>query len=515
MADRTSGARRDRIDLGLSNTELGQLRIRHWRMVLNELHDVFDRAFQHLHRRVRFDLGAVFLFDHDRQVFRSVKVMSAGEVLEGEEEMPLPARSPLWRLFRGQTDFLVLGPPDNAAFVPLEAFDNLLGMLRLDRWREGPAFTEREKESIRRLADSLALAVWRVNLAVQDRVRDTQLRTFNEVSVLIHQSLRLKKLLEDVARRIVKNLGFDRVKIFLVDPKKKILRGELGFAIAEGLMDISEEVYPLKAGGNPLVDALTGNPRNPMLASFRQPIRYIPLRARSEVMGVFMVDNLLSQQEITADEIQLLENLAGQMGLAVKNAELYEGVEELSITDELTRLYLPRYFKERLEQECQRAARTNAPFALGMLDVDRFKGINDTYGHLVGDRVLQELAKQLRSVTRQIDVVGRYGGDEFCLLLPNTNAEQALQFAQRLRQKVAEIQFPLPHDTPLTITVSVGVAVYPQHGSQAEELIRLADAALYSAKSGGRNDVRLFSPEAGRGQPPSASTDEPDITGSA
>jgi diguanylate cyclase (GGDEF)-like protein len=485
------------IDLGVGGSELGLLRIQHWASVLAELHDVFERAFHVMHGALPFNVGAVFLFDHDRQVFRAAKVMSGGEILDGEEEMPLPARSPLWKLMRRETDLLVVGPPDNATFVPLVAFENVLGVLRVDRWR-GRSYTPAEREFLQSLARSLALAIWRINLAVQDRIRDTQLRTFNEVSVLIHQSLRLKKLLEDVAKKVVKNLGFDRVKIFLADAKKKVLHGELGYAISEGLIDISEEVYPLKGAGNPLVDALVDNGRNPALSSFRQPIRYIPLRARSEVMGVFMVDNLLSQQEITPEEIQLLETLAGQLGLAVKNAELYEGVEELSITDELTRTYLPRYFKERLEQECQRAARTGAKFAVCMLDVDRFKSINDTYGHPMGDRVLQELARQLRAVSRQIDVVGRYGGDEFAILLPNTNAEQAMQFAQRLRQKVNELQFALPHEQSLPISVSLGIAIYPEHAHQAEELVKLADTALYWSKTGGRNDVRLYTPEAAR-----------------
>ncbi|HRY29924.1 MAG TPA: sensor domain-containing diguanylate cyclase [Elusimicrobiota bacterium] len=502
MADLPSKTgRRSRAEFDFDTSDFCDFPVTHWRSVLPELHGVFERAFFSLRRHSSFDMGAVFLFDPEAQLFRTAKIISGGEMLDGEEEMPLPPKSPMWRLIRRETDFLVLGPPDNAAFLPLAAFGTFLGALRVDRGRARKPFTRTERDFLVRFADALSTAMWRVNYAVHDRLRDNQLRTFSEVSVLIHQSLRLKKLLEDVARKIVKNLGMDRVKIFLVDRKRKSLQGELGYTLSEGLVDITDEKYPLKADGNPLVDALVGNPRNPMLTAFRQPVRYIPLRARNEVMGVFMVDNLLSQQEISQDELRLLETLAGQLGLAVKNAELYEGVEELSITDELTRLYLPRYFKERLEQECQRSARADGSFAICMLDVDRFKNINDTYGHPIGDRVLQELAKQLRAASRQIDVVCRYGGDEFIILLPNTKAEQALQFAQRLRLRVRDVQIPLPHEQALQVGVSIGIAVYPEHSRQAEELIRLADTALYGAKSGGRNDARLYSPDARRQAP--------------
>jgi diguanylate cyclase (GGDEF)-like protein len=434
---------------------------------------------------------------------RSVKVMSGGEMMDGEEEMPLTSRSPLWQIIHRRKDFLAMGPPDHAVFSLLEAFGHPLGVLRLDRWSVHRPLFPAERRALQRISRSLALAVWHTATSVHTRLMDTQLRTFNEVSVLIHQSLRLKRLLEDVAKKIVRNLGFDRVRVYLVDPKKKVLRGELGYAIFEGLTDISDEVHPLKpGGGNPLVETLLGKARHPVADTYRETLRYIPLRSRNEIMGVFLVDNLLSQQPLAPEEVQLLETLAGQLGLAIKNAELYEGVEEMAITDELTRVYLPRYFRERLDQECLRAARAGTSFSVCMLDVDYFKRINDTYGHPVGDRVLQELSRQLLITSRKIDVVCRYGGDEFIILLPNTNAEQALQFAQRLRQNVNDLPFPLPHEQALRVSISAGIAVYPTHAVQAEELIRLADVALYGSKADGRNRVRLFSPEAERKGPP-------------
>jgi diguanylate cyclase (GGDEF)-like protein len=483
------------------------LKIRHWREVVTELHRVFGQSLQRIRRQAAFDSAAAFLWDPEAGVMRAVKTVSGEEVIDGEEELPLTPKSPLRGLMQGGLEWLTLGPPDNAAFVPLKVFSSLLGLIRLSRGRTRRPFTRNEKRFLLQQAHALSLAVWWINSSVQDRLREAQWRTFNEISVLIHQSLRLRKLLEDVAKKVVKNFGFDRVKIFLVDSKKKVLRGELGYTLFEGLTDISKEMYPLKAGENALVNPLSrfpfvlpGRQEESLLGGLHRRILHsVPLQARQETLGVFMVDNLLSQQEISAEEIQLLETLAGQLALAIKNAALYEGVEELSIRDELTKLYLVRYFKERLEQECLRAVRSHIPFALCMVDVDRFKSINDTYGHPMGDRVLQGIAQQLQLVSRKMDVVARYAGDEFIVLLPNTSADQALQFAQRLRQSVYGLAFSMPspedpgESQALRVSVSIGVSVYPLHGTQAEQLIQTADAALYLSKRGGRNDVRLFS----------------------
>ncbi len=128
----------------------------------------------------------------------------------------------------------------------------------------------------------------------------------------------------------------------------------------------------------------------------------------------------------------------------------------------------------------------------------------------MGDRVLQGLARQLRAVSRKIDVLCRYGGDEFMILLPDTSAEQALQFAERLRESIERLPFPLPHEQALHASVSVGVAVYPENGTLAEDLIRTADAALLWGKSRGRNAVHLYSPEAERARLPRPAADLPE-----
>lgn len=165
-------------------------------------------------------------------------------------------------------------------------------------------------------------------------------------------------------------------------------------------------------------------------------------------------------------------------------------LERLSISDGLTGLYNHRHIRHLLREEFERARRTRRPLAVAMLDLDHFKAVNDTYGHQTGDRVLQELAAMLRSTAREIDRVGRYGGEEFAVLLPNTGLEEATIFLERVRQRVAKHEFVADHGPPLRMTLSAGVSAYPEIPVRdPDELLDLADRALYAAKKAGRNRV--------------------------
>lgn len=172
--------------------------------------------------------------------------------------------------------------------------------------------------------------------------------------------------------------------------------------------------------------------------------------------------------------------------LEEKNKEL----EQLSISDGLTGLFNHRHIHEELHEEFERAERTGDPLAVAMFDLDRFKQVNDNYGHQAGDRVLVELAAILRQTAREIDQLGRYGGEEFIVILPNTDIDDADKFAERVRQKVEHHAFPAGRPDPLRMTISSGVAAYPHpHVKDSRSLVERADIALYAAKRGGRNRV--------------------------
>jgi diguanylate cyclase (GGDEF)-like protein/PAS domain S-box-containing protein len=169
--------------------------------------------------------------------------------------------------------------------------------------------------------------------------------------------------------------------------------------------------------------------------------------------------------------------------------EMERELERMATQDELTGLYNRRELNRRLAEEIRRAERYEYSFSIWMLDVDYFKRINDVYGHQQGDRVLKILATSLKQMLRETDVAARFGGEEFTVILSHTSLEQAKQMAQRVRQAMADMEIHLEGGGSFSITASIGVAAYPQHGTTVEELIRAADQALYTAKQKGRNRV--------------------------
>lgn len=184
------------------------------------------------------------------------------------------------------------------------------------------------------------------------------------------------------------------------------------------------------------------------------------------------------------------------------NAQSFEQLEELSFTDNLTGLANQRYFRRRLAEECNRARRYGRSLALIIFDLDELKQINDTYGHLAGDAVLSQLGPILKTSIRAIDVIARYGGDEFCIIMPEADAPTCRQFMQRIQSTVAEYSFTLPDsDQQLRCTISLGGAVYPQHGDDPDKLIFTSDMALLRAKARGRNQYLLYCPETMVGTP--------------
>ncbi len=183
--------------------------------------------------------------------------------------------------------------------------------------------------------------------------------------------------------------------------------------------------------------------------------------------------------------------LAHQFALALRRIKLYKDIETLAITDGLTNVYTRRYFLERFDEEIKRSALRKTTCAFLMLDVDHFKMVNDQYGHLTGDQVLREIALIIQENVREIDIVGRFGGEEFCVVLPDTDTEGAQVVAERIR-KAAEKKLIKAYDNSIHITISIGLAVFPSDGKLMEELMDKADWALYRGKSQGRNCTVAF-----------------------
>ena len=181
--------------------------------------------------------------------------------------------------------------------------------------------------------------------------------------------------------------------------------------------------------------------------------------------------------------------LLGPAALALENALIVERAEALSVTDDLTRLYNSRYLNQSLRRETKRAVRTGRALSLLFIDLDGFKAVNDTYGHLYGSRALVEAAAVIRSSARETDVVARFGGDEFSLILPDTGREGAMSVAARIQERIRSAVFLAADGLSVHLTVSIGVATLPDVAASAEELLRAADVAMYRVKASGKDGI--------------------------
>jgi len=224
----------------------------------------------------------------------------------------------------------------------------------------------------------------------------------------------------------------------------------------------------------------------------------VPLMARDEVIAVLNLSDKRDQATFDEKDLRLLTTFSPHFSTLIERTETLEranALEELSITDPLTRLYNRRFLEQRMEEEISRCLRQDLALTLILLDLDNFKNYNDLCGHIAGDKALQRTARILRKSAREMDIVTRYGGEEFCILLPGTSKKEAILVAERIRHAVEKENFPREKSLPLgRLTCSLGVASYPADGNTARSLINAADIALYRAKSDGRNRTVLFDP---------------------
>jgi diguanylate cyclase (GGDEF)-like protein len=214
------------------------------------------------------------------------------------------------------------------------------------------------------------------------------------------------------------------------------------------------------------------------------PLAWVTLWQEQRPIGALIAEDLQEAQDHT------FRVIANQVGLQLSRVRLYQQVESLAVTDALTGLFVRRHFLERAEEELTRSRRHKLSCAMLMIDLDHFKSKNDTHGHLVGDVVLRSVAGLVQQHLRDVDLMARFGGEEFILLLIETPADQALAVAERLRQLV-EVHAIQAYDELLNQTISVGIALFPEHGNSLQELIDRADQALLAAKRSGRNRVVL------------------------
>ncbi len=332
------------------------------------------------------------------------------------------------------------------------------------------------------------------------QAKATQLAALNHVAVAITSSLDLKDILEQIMRFGTGLTGAKASSIAFYDPQL----GQFNEWVMHGLSDQFLHHMAFRPGG--LADEafvsgthILSNDRpetqhklsNLARAEGIRGFICLPLTSHAHRLGVIYFYRT-DRDDFLPDEIEILTTFASLAAGAIENARLHEEVRDMAITDKLTGLRNRRLFDQYLTDEIARARRGNDPLALLMIDIDHFKHINDTLGHIVGDQVLQTLGRLLFGQLRQVDVAVRYGGEEFVILLPNTDPRGAKLVAERIRRVIADHPLRLTDGREVSLTVSIGIASYQGADDTPMRLVERSDLALYAAKQAGRNRVTSY-----------------------
>lgn len=284
--------------------------------------------------------------------------------------------------------------------------------------------------------------------------------------------------------------------LYLLHPGDRELRPEVavGYEPPDGeALRLEEGIAgTVAASGSPLLMREPDGgpaPRPPVEPSAPTALA-VPLLRGDRYMGVLALYGRTLADPFEEDDLDTLGSFAAQASVAIENVILHQEAQRLSITDGLTGVWNRRYLSLTLDKEIERAQRFQRPLSLLMVDIDHFKDVNDAHGHLRGDEVLVELTQRILGTIRsQIDTLARFGGEEFLIVLPETPREGARYVANKLRRMVRAKRFVSDVGKDVSITVSIGVAVYPDDGSSADDLIKAADVAMYRAKQRGRDRV--------------------------
>ncbi len=337
-------------------------------------------------------------------------------------------------------------------------------------------------------------------------------KTLHNLSILynISQAVNfiddLKRLISVILDKAIETVNAEKGSLMLYDPSDNTLQVKVVYGLSDkkheddinnGIVEcqkmkpesgIAGKVFTEKKS---IITNLGG--QDPRFNQFSSDSKVsslicVPLIAKGECIGIINITNKKNGKLFNKKDLEFVEALANQAAIAVDNAQLYE----LATKDGLTKLYIHRHFYFLLESEIKRVQRYHHVLSLLMMDIDNFKRVNDTYGHLIGDVVLKEIASTIQKTIRHVDIPARYGGEEFTIILPETAALNAVIIAERLRQKISEIEVKVDENTIIRPTVSIGIAEYPNAADEIKELIDCADKALYVSKENGKNCIHLY-----------------------
>ncbi len=350
-------------------------------------------------------------------------------------------------------------------------------------------FEERDLEVMQTAAGQVSVAVENARLFAEEQRRSRQFAFLNSISKTAISSEDGEQMLLEIVGHIQKNFRFDHIGIGIFDYVRKdieikaeagITAKALGKRIPLGVGILGRVA---RTGESALVQTTNDAPLQGVLPESRA-VLCIPITYGETLLGVLNVESR-QDDAFSPEDVLIMNTLADLLATALHNSYVFQKLQQQSITDGLTGIKTRRFFWEALSSEWKRASRSGRPFSVVLVDLDKFKQVNDTLGHLEGDLVLARVGRLLEQKCRQSNVVARYGGDEFIILMPETSVDQAQALAERLRLWLSTDPMLQEH----LITGSFGVASFPVHGFTAEEIIRIADAGMYVSKHAGGDRV--------------------------
>ena len=344
----------------------------------------------------------------------------------------------------------------------------------------------------------------RRNMAARSKHREAgEIAVFHELGKALTSSLQLDQVLRTIMEKIEEFLHPDTWSLLLVDEARQELYFEL--AIGKNAHTLKDVRIPMGQG---IAGWVAQNQQAVIVPDVNQDTRFfsrvdektktetrsivaVPVRFRDHCLGVIELVNCVGTEGFNDRDLALLEALADFAAIALENARHVQRIHELTITDDCTSLYNARHLNFILETEIYRSQRYGFEFSLVFLDLDHFKAVNDTHGHLQGSKLLGEIGQMVRDNCRLIDFAFRYGGDEFVILLPQTSKENACIVARRLHRLIRETAWLTAEGLDVHITTSAGVASYPTDAKTKAQLLHLADEAMYLVKNSTRDSVAV------------------------
>ncbi len=416
-----------------------------------------------------------------------------GKYLRREELDVLPEFTSLWQQERKAVE-----SADIELFVPLLARNKLVAVLALTRAKSRNTYDIDDLELLRFVSGQAAIMIDNAQLYTESKAITDDLRLINRLTQIITSSLNMNEVYERFIAELRKVMDADWASIALIEGDNLHLVALTSLATSEWKQG---ETMPLKGTGTAYVTKTkktliekdlsqrhkfwTGEVH--LKAGIRS-ILYVPLISKGEAIGALIIGSF-RPNAYEARQVALLDQLAAQIAVVMENSRLYEEIRAQAIRDELTGLLNRRHFEQRLSEEIERHSRYGGNFCLIISDLDRFKDYNDTYGHRAGDKLLWEVAQIVKESVRGVDLVFRYGGDEFGILLPQTTIEDAHIVSERVRTQIETDM----ETRGIALTVSLGIASWPTDGITPDDVVRAADATLYQAKQSGGNRTLIFS----------------------